>query len=45
MDTITLEAIQGVYLFAIAMGITTGGILGFSMLLLKGRRSGAYDEA
>jgi len=38
-----LVAIQGVYLFAIAMGINTGGILGFAILILRHRRSKAYD--
>jgi len=38
-----IVAIKGVYLFAIAMGITTGGILGFAILLLRHRRSKAYD--
>jgi len=38
-----LIAIQGVYGFAITMGITLGGILSFSVLLLRHRRSKAYD--
>lgn len=39
-----LVAIQAVYLFAIGMGITTGGILAFSMSLLRSRKGGAYGK-
>jgi len=36
-------AVQGAYLFAIAMGITTGGFLGLAILILRHRKSKAYD--
>lgn len=44
MDTI-LVAVQGVYLFAVGMGITTGGILGFTVLLFRSRKGGVYGSA
>jgi len=38
-----LIAVQGVYLFAIGMGITSGGIFGLAILLLRHRKAKAYD--
>jgi len=39
-----LIAIQGLFLFAVAMGITAGGILGFTVLLFRSRKSGVYGS-
>lgn len=46
MDSYSLIAIEGVYLFAIAMGITMGCFISFWALVFKKRRqAGAYNFA
>jgi len=37
-------AIQGIYLFAVAMGITTGCVFGVVLLVFRHRRSGVYGD-
>lgn len=44
MTADALIAIQAVYLFAIGMGITTGGFLAFAVSLLRARKGGVYGH-